>query len=110
MANYIEVVEKEISLPYLVDSFNMGIYIYTLGVSAVVVATTYDKDKRQLYEKQFVIEGSEYDDWGSDDNYIKDLVASKLGLEIKQKESEATYEVEQIIIEEPVLKGPRQRR
>lgn len=83
MSNFIEVVEKEVSLPYLVDSFSMVVYINKLGVSAVVVAITYDKDKRQLYEKQFVIEGEEYYSWGSDDNYIKNLVASKLGLEIK---------------------------
>lgn len=28
-----------------------------------------------------LIEGAEYDAWGSDDNYIYDLVLSKLGLE-----------------------------
>lgn len=83
MSNFVEVVEKEVSLPYLVDSFDMNIIILSLGFSAVVVANTYDKDKNRLYEKQFVIEGSEYDAWGTDDNYIKELVASKLGLEIK---------------------------
>lgn len=83
MSNFIEVVEKEVSLPYLVDSFSMIVYINELGVSAVVIAITYDKDKRRLYEKQFVIEGAEYDAWGTDDNYIKELIASKLGLEIK---------------------------
>lgn len=83
MSNFIEVVEKEVSLPYLVDSFSMVVYINKLGFSAVVVAITYDKDRKQLYEKQFVIEGAEYDAWGTDDNYIKELIASKLGLEIK---------------------------
>ena len=83
MSNFIEVVEKEVALPYLVDSFSMVVYINQLGVSAVVIAITYDKDKRRLYEKQFIIEGAEYDAWGTDDNYIKDLVASKLDLEIK---------------------------
>jgi hypothetical protein len=28
-----------------------------------------------------VIEGAEYDAWGSDDNYIYDLILSKLGFE-----------------------------
>lgn len=83
MSNNIEVVEKEVSLPYSVTSFDMNVYINKLGVSAVVLANTYDKDGRQLYNKQFIIEGAEYDAWGTDDNYIKDLVASKLGLEIK---------------------------
>jgi hypothetical protein len=83
MPNVIEVVDKEVFLPYLVNSFDMNIYILHLGVSAVVISNTYDKDGRQLYNKQFIIEGSEYDAWGTDDNYIKELVASKLGLEIK---------------------------
>ena len=83
MSNSVEVVEKEVSLPYLVNSFDMNVYILTLGVSAVVMANTYDKDGRQLYNKQLIIEGVEYDAWGTDDDYIKNLVASKLGLEIK---------------------------
>jgi len=83
MSNFIEVVEKEVALPYLVDSFSMVVYITTLGVSAVVIAITYDKDKRQLYEKQFVIEDTEYANWGTDDNYVKSLIANKLGLVIK---------------------------
>jgi hypothetical protein len=28
-----------------------------------------------------IIEGAEYDAWGSDDNYLYDLILSKLGLE-----------------------------
>ena len=83
MPNVVEVVDKEVSLPYLVSSFEMNLYILTLGVSAVVMVNTYDKEGRQLYNKQFIIEGSEYDAWGTDDSYIKDLIASKLGLEIK---------------------------
>lgn len=83
MSNIVEVVEKEVSLPYLVNHFDMVVYINTLGVSAVVIANTYDKDGRRLYEKQLIIEGAEYDAWGTDDSYIKELVASKLGLEIK---------------------------
>lgn len=83
MSNSVEVVEKEVSLPYLVSSFDMNVIIISLGHSACVVTNTYDKDKQKLYEKQFVIEGAEYDAWGSDDNYLKELIASKLDLEIK---------------------------
>jgi hypothetical protein len=83
MPNVVEVVEKEVSLPYLVSSFDMNVYILTLGVSSVVMVNTYDKDGRQLYNKQIIIEGDEYQAWGSDDNYITLLVASKLGLVIK---------------------------
>ena len=83
MSNVVEVVEKEVMLPYLVSSFDMNVIFISLGHSATVIANTYDSSKNRLYEKQIVISGSEYDAWGSDDNYLKSLIASKLGLEIK---------------------------
>lgn len=83
MSNSVEVVEKEVSLPYLVSSFDMNVIITQLNVSATIISNTYDSSNNKLYEKQFVIEGAEYDAWGSDDNYLKELIASKLGLEIK---------------------------
>jgi hypothetical protein len=36
-----------------------------------------------LYSKNFIIEGEEYNAWDNDDNYLKNLIASKLDLEIK---------------------------
>jgi hypothetical protein len=83
MSNIVEVVEKEVSLPYLVNSFDMNVIIISLGNSACVISNTFDKDGKRLYEKQFIVEGDEYDAWGTDDNYLKSLIADKLGLEIK---------------------------
>lgn len=83
MSNIVEVVEKEIMLPYLVSSFDMNVIIVSLGHSACVITNTFDSSKNRLYEKQIVIEGEEYNAWGTDDNYLKSLIASKLGLEIK---------------------------
>jgi hypothetical protein len=83
MSNSVEVVEKEVSLPYLVNSFDMNVIITALGASACVIVNTYDKKGVRLYEKQIVVEGDEYQAWGSDDNYLRLIVASKLGLVIK---------------------------
>lgn len=83
MANSVEVVEKEVMLPYLVSSFDMNVIFISLGHSVTVIANTYDSSKNRLYEKQIVIEGEEYDAWGTDDDYLKSLIASKLGLVIK---------------------------
>ena len=83
MSNSVEVVEKEISLPYLVSSFDMNIIITELGSACCVIVNTYDKKGVRLYEKQIVIEGDEYQAWGNDDNYLRLIVASKLGLVIK---------------------------
>jgi hypothetical protein len=83
MSNIVEVVEKEYVFKYLVSSFDMNVVITQLNVSATVITNTFDKEGKRLYETQIVVEGPEYDAWGSDDNYLKELVASKLGLEIK---------------------------
>jgi hypothetical protein len=83
MSNSVEVVEKEVSLPYLVSSFDMNVIITDLGARACVIVNTYDKKGVRLYEKQIVVEGDEYQAWGNDDNYLRLIVASKLGLVIK---------------------------
>ncbi len=85
MANITEVEEEEIQETYEVCSFGMNIIILEINVKALVVATTYDKIGRQLYEKQFVIEGDEYCQWGADDAYIRNLIAEKLNLVVKNK-------------------------
>ena len=83
MSNIVEVVEKEVSLSYLVNSFDMNIIIISLNYSACVITNTFDKDGKRLYEKQFIVEGVEYANWGNDDNYLKVLISNKLGLVIK---------------------------
>ena len=88
MSNVVEVVEKEYVLKYLVSSFDMNVVITQLNVSATVISNTFDKEGRRLYETQIVVEGAEYDAWGTDDNYLKSLIASKLGLVIKPEEEE----------------------
>lgn len=54
---------------------------------SIVVANNSAKASVVLYGNSImethnvVIEGTEYDAWGSDDNYIYDLILSKLGFE-----------------------------
>jgi hypothetical protein len=83
MSNSIEVVEQEILLPYLVSSFDINIIIIQLNVQATIIVNTFDKDGNKLYEKLIIIEGEDYSNWGNNDNYLKNLVALKLGLQIK---------------------------
>jgi|694.fasta_scaffold13686_2 hypothetical protein len=85
MSNIVEVVPQETYQTYEVSSFGMNIIILEINVKALVAVTTYDKIGRQLYEKQFIIEGEEYSQWGVDDTYLKNLVAEKLNLIVKNK-------------------------
>jgi len=73
------VVEQTINVPYLVDSFLIILGDLRLNESVSVGVQLY-QGQRQVYFTSFMIEGEEYSAWGNDDNYLKNLVASKLGL------------------------------
>lgn len=84
MSNNIKVVEKTVNIPYIVDSFE--ILINGLGLNKFVccLVNTYDKDHNFLYSKQIMVEGVEYENWGNNDDYLKQLIANKLDLVIQQ--------------------------
>jgi len=73
------VVEQTINVPYLVDSFVIILGDLRLNESVSVGVQLY-YGQQQVYFTSFFIEGEEYSAWGNDDNYLKNLVASKLGL------------------------------
>lgn len=81
--NIVNVIEKEILKPYLVSYFTMNVIILELNKSCCVIATTYDKNNEKLYESQFIVDGEEYQNWGSNDDYLKQLIANKLNLVIQ---------------------------
>lgn len=81
--NIVNVVEKEILLPYLVSYFTMNVLILELNKSCCVIVATYDINNNKLYEKQYIIEDIEYQNWGSNDDYLKQLIANKLNLVIQ---------------------------
>ena len=80
MSNVVPVVEKDVSLSYLVNSFEMNVIALELNTSVTVSANCLDRNSTFLFNKVFVIEGQEYTYWGNNDEYLKSVVASKLGL------------------------------
>jgi hypothetical protein len=73
------VVEQTMNVPYLVDSFVIILGDLRLNESISVGVQLY-YGQQQVHFTSFVIAGEEYSAWGNDDNYLKNLVASKLGL------------------------------
>jgi hypothetical protein len=73
------VVEQSVNVPYLVDSFVIILGDLRLNESVAVGVQLYYKEER-VYFTSFMIAGEEYAAWGNDDNYLKNLVATKLGL------------------------------
>ena len=73
------VVEQTMNVPYLVDSFVIILGDLRLNESISLGVELYYGQQR-VHFTSFVIAGEEYSAWGNDDNYLKNLVASKLGL------------------------------
>lgn len=71
---------KQIQIkPVTIEVSNVRISIDISTEQKLVRATVYFQ--HLLDSRLIIIEGAEYDAWGSDDNYIYDLILSKLGLE-----------------------------
>jgi hypothetical protein len=66
---------------------NVDIRILNLNLGESVDVSVVLKDSNNFIDvKNFHITGQEYDDWGQSDQYIEDLVLSKLGLVRKTQE------------------------
>jgi hypothetical protein len=81
----IQVEEKQIPFYYLVKSFDVMIVGLELNKYVNVLAKYYDVNDVYLFEKIYFIEGQEYLDWGSNDEYLINLIASKLGLVVESQ-------------------------
>jgi hypothetical protein len=75
----IPVNDKEIVKINIVNNVDIRVMNLDLGKSVDVNAVM--RQGEQLIDvKNFHITGQEYDDWGQDDQYIENLVLTKLGL------------------------------
>jgi hypothetical protein len=81
----IQVEEKQIPFYYLVKSFDVMIVGLELNKYVNVLAKYYDVNDVYLFEKIYFIEGQEYLDWGSNDEYLINLIASKLELVVESQ-------------------------
>lgn len=78
MDRIINVVPSDLTL--LVDSVQIDLSQYVLGKSALFSVLLLDKTFTVLKRTSFLIEGEEFSNWGSDDDYIINLILTKLGL------------------------------
>lgn len=69
--------------PYVINNTITKVQIRVMNVelftSVSVVASLFENDKI-LDNKYFKIEGEEYNNWGNSDQYLVNLVLTKLGL------------------------------
>lgn len=76
--------EKEIALyPNMKKTFNICKFKYQileikLTESVRVAVYLFNENDLLIDSKQYLIEGTEYKNWGSDDNYIINLIKQKI--------------------------------
>lgn len=67
-----------------IEIFVIGI---VLGVNARLGVRIFGKDGKPVDSKQLTMEGEDYKNWGSDDDYVIDFVCKQLGFTRKPQET-----------------------
>ena len=78
--------------PIVIDKGNaIKIYIdvgrLILHTSVEIFVTFCDENDQHLSREMILLEGEEYSNWGNDDQYLIDMVCSKLNLEVVSMET-----------------------
>lgn len=77
-----DTVPSEKTEQYVVTKLDIQILDLKLNESVLVLVSLYNEQEVRVNQKQIIISGDEYSAWGSDDQYLLTLVASKFGLTI----------------------------
>lgn len=78
----IQVTPSEYTTTDIVTSFSIFIISLNLGLDATFLVKAFNDQEVQIFEKHVTITGEEYLNWGSNDSYIINLLASKVGLTV----------------------------
>lgn len=80
MNTSITVDPKDVTISNVVVSVELVIGTLILG-SSIDVNVLFRNQQGRIFKSELVhIQGDEYNQWGNDDNYLIDLVLSKVGL------------------------------
>jgi hypothetical protein len=80
--NSVLVIPKEKITTRVVASLEINVQNVVLHVSAQIQVREKDSDGRLIGVQSVRIEGGEYENWASDDNYIVNLICNKLGYQL----------------------------
>lgn len=61
-----------------IKSYNISLYNFILNKSVSVNVNVLEDDNQIINNFSFILEGDDYNNWGVDDNYITNLVESKI--------------------------------
>ena len=76
-----EIIPTDYVLPArIINSIFIEVMNIKLFTNVSVMVSLFDINENIIDNKYFVIEGEEYTNWASDDNYLVELVLNKLNL------------------------------
>ena len=78
----LEIQNKTITTTKVVKFIEIGNGSIKLDTSVRFRVVLFDVDKKEIGTELVVISGSDYDNWSDDDNYIRDLILTKLGVSL----------------------------
>jgi hypothetical protein len=84
----VEINEYESTVTMKYAAFEVFVLGVVLNTSARLGIKIFDIQGKVIDSKQLMMEGEDYEGWGSDDQYIIDFVCRKLGFTLKPDEEE----------------------
>lgn len=79
----VQIKEQAVVRTDLIKSFSMTILSVELYKSVSIVVSLYDINDNMVNSKMMYIEGEEYEQWGTSDTYLVQLVATKMGFTLE---------------------------
>lgn len=83
MTKFVEVVPVEIVTIKHKQYFSVNILRVEMFESVVISVLFYDETKAFLERVDLKLEGDDYTNWGKDDTYLVNYVATKYGMQLK---------------------------
>lgn len=78
MFSEFDIKEQVITKTHTACKVRIHIHNLVLNTSAMISYNLLDKEGRVIESNSFELKGADYEAWGSDDQYIIDLVVSKI--------------------------------
>lgn len=100
-----------VSVPYstqikYVTSFTYCVYNFIANKSITLGVNLYDSDGYVIDVKNITMDGIDYENWGTDDNYLLNYICSTLGFTITTPPPPPIINDETVILENAVLDTP----
>ena len=86
------VVEKDLQTTIKVSSISVSVVNLELGKQCNLIVGLFDSDRKLLRQDLLLLDGENYQNWGSDDSYIYEYVMNNYGFVKSPSQNEQIIE------------------